>query len=150
MSHTRAEGDLPRLASCLEAPINGAAAAFEAARVLDEDLATYWAAPDASSNASLTLTLPRPTTFDRVVLQEPIELGQRVSLFEIEAATASGWQRIGTGTTVGHKRIVVVPRTTAREVRVTIHQARGPAALSRLALHALPEAQTPPPGHDAP
>jgi alpha-L-fucosidase len=108
---------------------------FEAARVLDADPDTYWAAPDPVTKASVTLTLPRDVTFDRVVLQEPIRLGQRIALFEIEAATASGWQRIGTGTTVGHKRIVVVPETTTRQVRVTIHDARATAALSTVSLH---------------
>lgn len=110
-------------------------AGFEAARVLDADPDTYWAAPDPVTKASVTLTLPRDVTFDRVVLQEPIRLGQRVALFEIEAATTSGWQRIGTGTTVGHKRIVVVPETTTRQVRVTIHDARATAALSTVSLH---------------
>lgn len=110
-------------------------AGFEAARVLDEDPDTFWAAPDGTTQASVTLSLPQPVTFDRVVLQEPIRLGQRIALFEVEAETADGWRRIGTGTTVGHKRIVVVAETTARRVRVTVHDARATAALSSMSLH---------------
>lgn len=123
---------------------------FDADRVLDADPDTYWAAPDGVTRASVTLTLPQPVTFDRVVLQEPIRLGQRIALFEIEAETASGWQRIGTGTTVGHKRIIVVAPTTTRQVRVTIHDARGTATLSTVSLHAAARAPgAVPPAHDA-
>ncbi len=119
-------------------------AGYEAARVVDDDPDTYWAAPDEVTRASLTLTLPRPATFDRVVLQEPIRLGQRIALFEIEALDADGrWTRIATGTTVGHRRAVVVPKTTTHQVRVTIHDARATAALSTISLHVTPDAHAP-------
>lgn len=121
---------------------------FEASRVLDADPDTYWAAPDDVTRASVTLTLPAPTTFDRVVLQEPIRLGQRIALFEVEVLDAgSTWQRIATGTTIGHKRIVVVPQTTTRQVRVTIHDARATAALSTIALHVTASAGASPAAH---
>ncbi len=118
-------------------------AGFEAAHVLDADPDTYWAAPDGITNASITLTLSKATTFDRVVLQEPIRLGQRIGLFAIEALEEGGsWQRIAAGTTVGHRRAVVVPKTTTRQVRVTIHDARATAALSTISLHATPGASS--------
>lgn len=119
----------------------GRGGAFGAARVLDSDPDTYWAAPDGVTRGAVTLTLPRAVTFDRVVVQEPIRLGQRIALFEVEAESEAGaWTRLATGTTIGHKRIVVVPRTTARRVRITIHDARATAALSTISLHLTPEA----------
>ena len=66
-----------------------------------------------------------PVTFDRVRLQEYVALGQRVSLFEIEAFAGGAWTRIATGTTIGHTRIVATAVTTASRVRVRIHDARG-------------------------
>lgn len=116
-------------------------AGFDAARVLDADPDTYWAAPDGTTHTAVTLTLPAPVTIDRVVLQEPIALGQRISLFEVEIADTAGvFRRVATGTTVGHKRIVVIPRTTTSKVRVTIHDARATPLLGTIALHATPDA----------
>lgn len=110
-------------------------ARFEATRVLDTDPDTYWAAPDDALKGSIIVSSQAPVTFDRVLLQEYVPLGQRVSLFEIEAETPDGWQRIATGTTIGHKRIVVTPKTTARRVRITIHDARASPTLATIALH---------------
>lgn len=110
-----------------------------AARVLDANLDTFWAAPDDAVAPSVTLRLPKPVTFDRVRLHEPIRLGQRVGAFTIEAETPTGWTRIGSGSTIGHSRIVVVPETTTQAVRITVHDARAAAALSRISLHRSPQ-----------
>ena len=96
-------------------------------------LDSYWA-PSAALPATLTLELARATTFDRVVLQEAIALGQRVGAFIVEADTTEGWQRIATGTTIGHKRIIPVPLTTATAIRLTIVESRDAPAIARIAL----------------
>jgi alpha-L-fucosidase len=79
--------------------------------------------------------------WDRVVLAEPIELGQRVKRFRIsvpaDAGTASGaWRTLAEGTTVGHKRIVRVPVTKAPRVRIEILDARAVPLLSAVEVHA--------------
>jgi alpha-L-fucosidase len=108
------------------------------ARVLDGDPETFWAPADGSHRATLTIALERAETFDRVVLQEPIALGQRIATFEIEAWAASRWERIGFGTTVGSKRIVTVPLTTADRIRVVVHHARGVPLVAEVSLHRTP------------
>jgi alpha-L-fucosidase len=110
--------------------------AFEAENVLDEDAGTYWAAPDAATEASLTVTLKQATRFNRVVLQEHIALGQRVGGFTVEALVDGSWRRIGYGTTIGYKRILAVPETTATAVRVSIHDARACPTLTEIGLFA--------------
>jgi alpha-L-fucosidase len=105
-----------------------------ASAVLDSDIDSYWAPSAPALPATLTLELNRATTFDRVVLQEAIALGQRVGAFIVEAETSDGWQRIATGTTIGHKRILPVPLTTATSVRVTIVESRDVPAIARVAL----------------
>lgn len=111
------------------------AAAFAPANIVDHDIETYWAAPDGVLRATLTLTLPEARRFDRVVLQEHIPLGQRVNGFLVEAKVENEWQRIGFGTTIGHKRIVTVPVTTTRQVRITVDQARACPTLASVSLH---------------
>ena len=74
--------------------------------------------PVSARPATVSVDTGMPVTFDRVRLQEYIALGQRVSLFEIEAFTGGTWKRIATGTTIGHTRIVATAVTTASRVRV--------------------------------
>ena len=102
---------------------------------VDGNVETYWTAPAGPAPHRLTLTLASAATFERVVLQEPVALGQRIATFEVEAEHDGAWTRVATGTTVGHKRILPVPRTTASRVRVTIHSARGTPLLSEVALY---------------
>ncbi|MGH9162654.1 MAG: alpha-L-fucosidase, partial [Vicinamibacteraceae bacterium] len=64
-----------------------------------------------------------------------IPLGQRANGFLIEARVENKWQRIGSGTTIGYKRIVTVPLTTTRQVRVTLDQARASPTLAGVSLH---------------
>jgi alpha-L-fucosidase len=111
---------------------------FEASRTLDRDGDSFWAAPEGATPARLTLALSAPVTFNRVVLQEPISFGQRVGAFEVEAMIAEGWTRIGTGSTIGHKRILVVPDTKTDRVRITIHETRAAPLLAEIGLHRAP------------
>ena len=75
-------------------------------------------------------------SFDRVVLAEPIALGQRIAAFEVEAESNGRWSRIATGTTIGYKRILPVPATTASRVRLTIHDARATPLIAEIGLYA--------------
>ncbi|MBK7877565.1 MAG: alpha-L-fucosidase [Planctomycetes bacterium] len=110
----------------------------DAASVCDGERATAWAAPAGTTGAVLVLELPEPRTFDRVLLQEPIELGQRVRAFRVEVEDAGRWREIARGTTIGHRRILAVPRTTARRLRLSIDDARATPALATFALFATP------------
>jgi alpha-L-fucosidase len=112
---------------------------FGAGNMLDDDPETYWAAPDGVTQASVTVTLQKPVRFNRVLLQEHIPLGQRVAGFSLDALVNGAWTRIGYGTTIGHKRIMPVPTTEARAIRVSIDDARACPTLASLGLHATPD-----------
>jgi alpha-L-fucosidase len=103
------------------------------AALLDTDLDSYWA--PSVKQASATVDLGAPVTFDRVRLQEYLANGQRVALFEIEAYANGAWTRIATGTTIGHTRVVATNVTTASQVRVRIHDSRGLPMLASISLH---------------
>ena len=74
-------------------------------------------------------------TFNRVVLTEDIAKGQRVASFMIEARTADGWQRLAEESTIGHKRIVLVPETCTSELRVTVTDALAKPLLGKIGLY---------------
>jgi alpha-L-fucosidase len=106
-----------------------------AARVNDGKADTYWATDDGATSGSVTLTFPKPTRFERVVLQEFIRLGQRVEAFTVEAEVDGAWKTLAEGTTVGYKRIVPCEPTTAARVRVNITRARACPTLATVSVY---------------
>ena len=109
---------------------------FAAAQVLNPEYDQYWAMPDGETTGTLTLELDGEKTFNRVMLQEYIPLGQRIAAFHIEVLTPEGeWREIARETTVGYKRIVLTPTVTATVLRVVIDEALACPTLTRLALY---------------
>ena len=108
---------------------------FAPANVLGTDYDRYWAMPDGETAAVLTLSLDGEKTFNRVVLQEYIPLGQRISSFHIEALTDGGWREIARETTVGYKRIVLTETVSATALRVAVDEALACPTLTRVALY---------------
>jgi len=107
---------------------------FDAAKVVDGCRETYWTTDEGVTQAALTIDLGEPTTFDRIMLQEKIELGQRVKAFVLEAWDGQGWQPITRATTIGYKRLLRVDEVTASRVRLVIHDGRSAPAISELGL----------------
>jgi len=109
---------------------------FEAGNVLDAGYDSYWAMPDGSVTGTITLTLDGEKTFNRILLQEYIPLGQRIEAFHVNVLTPEGtWQEIARETTVGYKRIVLIPTVTTTAVRIVIDHALACPTLSRLGLY---------------
>ncbi|MCL2541804.1 MAG: alpha-L-fucosidase [Nocardioidaceae bacterium] len=66
-----------------------------------------------------------------IVLREPIERGQLIEAFEADGLVEGSWQRLATGTTIGHKRILVLDAPVVVDslrVRVTAARAEGATA----------------------
>ena len=77
------------------------------------------------STAPLEIRTAQPSTFDRAVLMERLDAGQRVERYAIEAWDGSKWNRLSAGTTIGHKKIDIFRKTTASRVRLRIIAAAG-------------------------
>ena len=108
---------------------------FAPANVLSDDYDRYWALPDGQTTAMLMLELPEPRTFNRILLQEYIPLGQRICGFTVEAWDGGAWTEIASGTTVGYKRILPVPETMASRLRITIDDSFAVPVLSELGVY---------------
>ena len=107
---------------------------YAASNLTDTDLATYWATDDGITTGSVTVELDGPTVFNQVLLQEHIELGQRVRAWKLEARVNGQWQTAFEGTTIGHKRIARFNTVTADAVRLNIIDSRACPTLESLAL----------------
>jgi hypothetical protein len=70
----------------------------------------------------LTLSLAQPTLVDRVVIQEQLELGQRIRNFTVESQHAPGgpWLPYGGGESVGHKRILLLENRSVVALRLHV------------------------------
>ncbi len=114
----------------------GGAAAYAPAQVLDGDLSTYWAVDDGAEAVWLELAFDAPVTFSVIRLQEPVQMGQRVAAYRVEAWQDGAWQTISRGTTIGHKKLdrLDAPVTTAR-VRLVIESALAVPLLAEVGLY---------------
>ncbi|WP_309111189.1 alpha-L-fucosidase [Saccharothrix sp.] len=104
------------------------------AAVLDSDDTTAW--QPTGPTGGLVLDLGSPKTFRLVNLQESLLVGQRVSGFAVDAWNGSGWQQVGTGTTIGYRRLLKLSSAvTTDKVRLRITSSRALPAVSTFSVH---------------
>lgn len=134
--------DLSASAQVAASTVRDGAEQFRAGQVLDDDLSTYWATDDTVETATVTLTLDASRTFDVIELQEPIQLGQRIAEYRVEAKTGTGWRTVSEGTTIGHKKLDRLDTSvTTGQVRIVIEEARAAPLLAEVGLYATPAAE---------
>lgn len=115
---------------------------FSPTNLLNDDYDSYWAVEDGESTAVILLEFNEPVTFNRIMLQEYIPLGQRITKFHIEYTDNQGHLHgighmhdpLANGTTIGYKRILLVPTVTAKDVRIYIDGAMASPVLNRVGL----------------
>jgi len=108
---------------------------FAPGNIVDEDPATFWAATNPDQEATLEIELGGPVKFDRILLQEPIHLGQRISKFEIRGHLKGNWFQVAQGTTIGYKRLLQIPSVQADRLQIVIKQANNTPAISNFGLY---------------
>ena len=142
------------VASVEASNIRGGQETFDPYNLIDDDFDTYWTVNNEVTSGSVTFTFKNPITFDRIVLQEYVTLGQRVKSFTVEAQDESGaWKSVelpnmpttiggdssnpDETTTIGYKRILRTAETTAKAFRLTINESRKPVPflISELGLY---------------
>lgn len=108
---------------------------FAPLNLLDTFYHAYWAVDDSVLTPSLVLTFDEPVTFNRILLQEYVPLGQRVAAFHVEYRTPDGtWRPLVAATTIGYKRILCTPTVTADALQLVVDEALACPVLNRLAL----------------
>ncbi|XP_021766439.1 alpha-L-fucosidase 1-like [Chenopodium quinoa] len=109
---------------------------FGASHVLEENIYTYWAPEKNQAHWILYLDLKDIVAFNVLQLQEPIQLGQRITYFYIDIMKDKGqWKRILDGTTIGYKRLLQFPRVESQYLRLVIEKARGDPLISFVGVH---------------
>lgn len=77
-----------------------------------------------------------PISFNVLSIQEDIRKGQRVESFELDIRDNTGkWVKIAEGSTIGHKRLLRFETTTAKEIKIVIHQVRDIPSIAEIGLY---------------
>ena len=120
----------------------GGSKRFGALRVTDGRKDTFWATDDSISEASMTMTLKQPERLYALRLREPIQLGQRIESFIIEALnTSEEWLTVAEGTTIGPQHLMRLPDMEATAIRITVKSNWACPLLSEVQLFLPPEEQ---------
>ncbi len=107
---------------------------FSPANIVDDDLNSYWAADKNAREANLDIDLENPVSLDRIMIQEPIRFGQRISGFVVEGLVNGEWMQLAKGTTIGYKRLLRIPPVHAKKIRLLITKSNSTPAISNFGL----------------
>jgi alpha-L-fucosidase len=112
---------------------------FAPERVADGDRGTYWATDETVHGAEITIDLGSPTEINVVELREQLPLGQRVDSFEIQGFDGAAWRPLGTGTSIGSRRLVRTPTVAASRIRVRLTCEASCPAIAEIGLYRRPD-----------
>lgn len=111
---------------------------FAPENCIDESTETYWATNDSVRSVTLQIDLEKETTFNRLLLQEYIALGQRIDSFSFEIEEDGRYREVLTGTTIGYKRILRFDVVTSSKARLTLKTKAPCLTLSNIGIYNAP------------
>jgi alpha-L-fucosidase len=97
--------------------LNGAVSS----KLTDNDLASYISLKE---NEAVEFIFKKPTTFDRILLQENIHNGQSIKSGFLEYWDGSEWQKLSSFSTIGYKRLLRFSPVSSKKIRLTITGAK--------------------------
>ncbi len=117
---------------------------YEVSNLTDGDFNTYWTTLDGQIQASLELDFGKSVSFNRLLIQEFVNLGQRVKAFTLEKEVNGNWEKVAEGTTIGYKRILTFPDTEAQKIRINFMDGKGIPVISEIGVYSAPALLFPP------
>lgn len=103
--------------------------------IIDQNDHSYYTTKDNDTSTYIDISLPEKRTFNLLMLQENISIGQRVENFQLEYLASNGeWKQVASGTTIGYKRILKFETINAQKLRLKILSSRLNPTISELGL----------------
>lgn len=100
----------------------------------------FWITDKDVNEASLLIELNEEKTFDAIVLEENIELGQRINSYEAYYFKDNKWVLIENGITIGAKRIIRFSPVRASKIKINLKAGNGKSiSLVKLGAYKLTE-----------
>jgi len=127
--------DLTKGARVIASNTRGNDSAYDANNILDTVRNTYWCTDDSVTEASLEIKLKKEEALNYLIIQEYIELGQRIKKFSIEVKQNGKWVKVADATTIGYKRIIPLNGKVADQVKITFDDAKACPVISTLEIY---------------
>jgi len=116
---------------------------FDAAKAVDGDVCTYWAAASGKTSGRLEVTPASAVTFKVISIREPIELGERATAYHVEIKQNGSWNKTPTdvsgatiaGTVIGQRQLWQVNSTTADAIALVIDSAKAVPAIAEFSVY---------------
>jgi alpha-L-fucosidase len=126
-------------------------AGFDAAKAVDGDICSYWAAASGSTTGRLEVTPASPIALNLISIREPIEIGERVTSYHVEIKQNGEWNKtpltpLGSkiqGTVIGQRQLWQVAPTTAEAIALVIDSAKDVPAIAEFGAMFVPVASAP-------
>ncbi len=96
---------------------------------------THWAPKEGQTTCSIEIDMKTPQTFNTMMLEEYIELGQRIQSFSIEVWDGMKYQEVIAGTTIGKKRILQFAIQNSSKLRLTITGSKASPVIGEISLY---------------
>ncbi len=103
---------------------------FSPVNLTDGEEDSYWTTDEGITTASFQIELDSIQKLNYLVLQEHIQLGQRVVAFNVYAWQEDAWKKVGSETTIGYKRILPLNDIQTSKIKVEITAALGCPVIS--------------------
>ncbi|KAL6510951.1 L-fucose permease Glucose/galactose transporter [Orobanche gracilis] len=111
---------------------------FSPLNVLEEGSYSYWAPDEAPAVSGwvLNFDFEKAVSFNVLMVQEPIQMGQRIVEFRLDFLNKSGeWEVVTSGTTVGYKRLLIFSTVRTSCLRFIVEKSRADPLVSYLGLY---------------
>ncbi|XP_057782536.1 alpha-L-fucosidase 1 [Salvia miltiorrhiza] len=109
---------------------------YSPSNVLEQGIHSYWAPGNVQSGWILYLDLQEAVTFNVLMVQEPIQMGQRIIRFHLDFLNKEGeWKVAAHGTTVGYKRLLLFHSVRASRLRLVVEKSRAEPLISYVGMY---------------
>ncbi len=96
---------------------------------------SYFKSAPGNRKTVITVDMKDVQSIDKIVLAENIATGQQVEKFSLYYFYNKKWHKIYKGTTIGRKKICIVPPMEARRIKLVIEKTRDFATISEFKVY---------------
>ena len=112
---------------------------FGKINLTDENQDTYWVSNPNDLKPKFTVTFESPVEANTFMVQEYIQLGQRIKAFSFEIMTDGKWEKVYKGTTVGNKRLIRFKSKSIDGIRFSVSKFKKQVVLNNIGLYKAPQ-----------
>ena len=111
---------------------------FEKMNLIDGNHETYWVSRPDDVKPNFTLNFESPLEANTFMVQEYIQLGQRIQAFNFEIMSNGKWEKVYEGTTIGNKRLIRFKSKRIDAIRFSVSKFKKQVVLNNIGLYRAP------------